>query len=153
MALSANQLISFYYLTGPFYFPNRKNLKAFIIELFFKEGRKVDRINYIFCSDHYLLEINRTYLKHNAYTDIITFQLSKKKEPVLSDIYISLDRVRENANIYNVAFQRELRRVIFHGALHLCGYTDKTNRQIEQIRLREDFYLALYDVSRETKNL
>lgn len=142
--------IRLHYLTDGFSLRDRTRLKTFVLKLLAKEGRQVDAINYIFCSDEYLLEINRQYLKHNTYTDIITFELSQPGEPVLSDIYISIDRVRENAFKFETSFNRELHRVLFHGALHLSGFTDKSPAQSKQMRAKEDFYLSKYFVSRGT---
>lgn len=144
------QLIHFHYLTDRFHFPNRQKLKAFIYKLFQKEGYAIDHLNYIFCSDADLLKLNKQYLKHNDYTDIITFPYSKPGEPVLSDVYISISRVRENARKFKSGFTHELHRVMFHGALHLCGYKDKTFKDIHEIRAREALYLNKYFVSRET---
>ncbi|HWJ28858.1 MAG TPA: rRNA maturation RNase YbeY [Flavisolibacter sp.] len=136
--------ITFNYLSGTFNFPNRNRLKDFIIKLFKKEGFKTGTINYIFCTDEYLLQINQQYLNHNTYTDIITFPLSEKNEPISSDIFISTDRIKENAKTFNTSFQNELHRVIFHGILHLCGYKDKTKEQSALMRQKEQHYLDLY---------
>lgn len=136
--------ITFHYLSGSFHFPNRNQLKDFIIKLIRKEGFKTGTINYIFCTDDYLLEINQQYLNHNTYTDIITFPFSEKDEPISSDIYISIDRIKENAKTFNTSFLNELHRVIFHGALHLCGYKDKTKEQSALMRQKEQFYLDRY---------
>jgi rRNA maturation RNase YbeY len=125
-------------------------LKAFILQLFKNEGARIGSINYIFCSDEYLLKINRDFLDHNTYTDIVTFQYTDPKAPVTSDIYVSIDRVRENAKKYRNSFRNELFRVLFHGALHLCGYKDKLQRDIQLMRAKEEYYLKKY-VSRETK--
>lgn len=144
--------IQFHYLEGKFYLPSRTALKDFILFLLQKEGLKVEAINYIFCSDQYLLKINKDFLDHNTYTDIITFQYTSAKMPVQSDIYISLDRVKENARLYHTSFLKELYRVIFHGALHLCGYKDKSDKDVKLMRTKEDFYLKQY-VSRETKRI
>jgi probable rRNA maturation factor len=149
----AGPLIQFNYLVEPFYFPERNKTKSFIINLIKKEGGSVDQINYIFCSDAFLLQINQRYLKHDTYTDILTFPFSAPSEPILADIYISIDRVRENAKSYHTAFKKELHRVIFHGALHLCGYKDKTSEQARQMRAREEFYLKSFFVPRGTKKL
>lgn len=150
MADNNAKRIRFNYLEGAFYFPSRLQLKALLIGLFHNEGHKVKMINYVFCSDAYLLAINREHLKHDTLTDIITFQYSQPDEPLLSEIYISLDRVKENAGSYATTFQDELRRVIIHGALHLCGYSDKTKKAQLNMRAREDHYLSLF-VPRETK--
>jgi probable rRNA maturation factor len=107
--------IKFHFLSGRFHFENRTELKAFLLRQLKKEGRSVEAINYIFCDDTYLLEMNRQYLKHDSYTDIITFELSPKGQPLVSDIYISTERVQENARLYKSSFKVELHRVIFQG--------------------------------------
>ncbi|HVF82414.1 MAG TPA: rRNA maturation RNase YbeY, partial [Flavisolibacter sp.] len=112
-------------------------------------GKSVDAINYIFCNDEYMLSINKEYLNHDNYTDIITFELSEKGEPVLSDIYISFDRIKENAKIFKTSIMEELHRVIFHGALHLCGFKDKSVADAAAMRQQEDLCLSEYFVSRE----
>ena len=101
-------------------------------------------LTYVFCSDEDLLEINRTYLKHDYFTDIITFDLSFTKKEIIGEIYISVDRVRENAGRFNSTLRKELHRVIFHGALHLCGYRDKNLQEQKVMRAKEDEYLKLY---------
>lgn len=108
-----------------------------------KEQSDLDTINYIFCSDEYLLDINRTYLDHDYYTDIITFQHQSEDEPILSDIYISIDRVKENAKDLNLTFDLEMQRVIIHGLLHLLGYSDKSKTDQALMRAKEDSYLSL----------
>ena len=123
---------------------NRSELKQFIKSIFEREQVKLARLNYIFCSDDYLLSINRTYLKHDYYTDIITFDLSASKNCIEGEIYISVDRVRNNAIDLEQTFKREMHRVIFHGALHLCGYKDKRTRDIQIMRAKEDQYLQSY---------
>jgi probable rRNA maturation factor len=123
---------------------NRTVLKKFIERLFKREGKSLVSLNYIFVSDKRLLEINRDYLAHDYYTDIITFDLSETSEGVQGEVYISIDRVRENAERLGVSLKSELHRVIFHGALHLCGYGDKTKAQIKQMRDAEDNYLNSY---------
>jgi probable rRNA maturation factor len=143
--------IRFHFLSGSFSFSNRNALKSFLLKQLQKEGKKVDAINYIFCNDRYLLEMNQQYLKHNTYTDIITFELSPKGQALLSDIYISIERVQENAVLFQTNFKRELHRVIFHGALHLAGYKDKTAKDEMLMRSKEEEYLKKYFVPRETK--
>lgn len=142
--------LQFHFLVPPFFFPHRNRLKTFLLELFKKEGKKVEAINYIFCTDDYLLELNQTHLKHDTYTDIITFELSPKGAPLVADIYISTERVKENAKTYRTGFQKELHRVIFHGALHLCQYKDKTKEETQQMRHMEALHLAHYFVPRGT---
>ncbi len=127
--------------------PNIRNvgrLKQFIESIFRKEGKDLESLNFIFCTDRTLIDINRKYLNHNFYTDVITFDLSVTKKLVIGEIYISLERVKENAQNLNERFSSELHRVIFHGALHLCGYNDKTKQQINKIRARENELLKDY---------
>ena len=126
---------------------DRRKLKLFLIRLFRKEGRSLAELQYIFCSDQYLLAINRQYLGHDYYTDIITFDLSEKRQPINAEIYISVDRLRENAQKYDSPLRKELSRVMFHGALHLCGYKDKTVKEKDIMRKMEEKYLRLYDRS------
>lgn len=124
---------------------NKKALRLFIAGLFKKENKQLASLNYIFCSDEQLLDINRKFLNHDYYTDIITFNLSaSKKTPITGEVYISTDRVRENARLNRKTIENELHRVIFHGALHLCGYKDKTPAAQKQMRQKEDAYLNAY---------
>jgi len=123
---------------------HKTKLKVQIEQLFKKERVLLDSLNYIFCSDEYLLQINREFLKHDFYTDIITFDLSEKTGAVIGEVYISLDRVKENAATLGTIFNEELLRVLFHGALHLCGYRDKKKADIEEMRKKEEQYLRLY---------
>jgi len=123
---------------------DRSSLKAFIEDLFRKERKKLEVLHYIFCSDEYLLTINQQYLKHDFYTDIITFDLSEPGHPINAEVYISVDRVRDNAAQFSTSFKKELLRVIFHGALHLCGYKDKSKEESVKMRKMEDKYLSLY---------
>ena len=123
---------------------DRARLKSFLLSLFKKEKKQLTELQYIFCTDDYLLEINRQYLKHNYYTDIITFDLSEQGQPINAEIYISVDRVRDNARSFGNTLKNELHRVIFHGALHLCGYKDKSQQDEKLMRKMEYQYLRLY---------
>ena len=136
--------IHFYFENVNLNLRNRKKLKGFINRLIIKEKRQLAGLSYIFSSDKALCEINRKYLKHNFYTDVITFNLSTSSKEILADIYISADRVKENAQTLKLSFKEELHRVMFHGLLHLCGYNDKTENQRRLMRSRENFYLDLY---------
>jgi rRNA maturation RNase YbeY len=131
---------------------NRTQLKAFIETIFKQEKTRLESINYVFGSDEYLLDINRQYLNHDYYTDIITFNLADSGTPVMGDVHISYDRIRDNATIVKSSVLQELHRVIFHGALHLCGYKDKSPSDEKLMRKKEDEYLAKYfkKVSRGT---
>lgn len=122
----------------------RKQLKSFIESIFTNEGKILDSLTVVFCSDDYLLEINRQFLQHDYYTDIITFDLSIVPEGIIGELYISADRVRDNARIHGVSIQRELHRVIFHGSLHLCGYKDKTKKDKLLMTCLEDANLLAY---------
>ena len=106
------------------------------------EGFSVGELNYIFCSDDYLLQVNREYLEHDYYTDIITFDNSEEENRLEGDIFVSIDRVRDNARQLNVPEEQELRRVLAHGLLHLCGYGDKTDEEVNQMRQKEEESLA-----------
>lgn len=119
-------------------------LKQFLQQIFEVEKKKLLNLTYIFCSDEYLLEINKTHLQHNYYTDIITFDLSGNTDFITGEIYISADRVKDNAVQLRVSLNEELHRVIFHGTLHLCGYRDKTIKNKKDMRLAENRLLKMY---------
>jgi probable rRNA maturation factor len=104
---------------------------------------KLEVINYIFTSDKYLLELNKEYLAHNTFTDIITFNQSSEPKIIAADIYISIERIKENAKKLNLSFSEELHRVMIHGVLHLLGFTDKEESEKEVMRKKENHYLAL----------
>ena len=122
---------------------NLSLVNSWLLEICRLEEVSIKRINYIFCSDDYLLEINRTHLKHDYYTDIITFDLSES-EAIESDIYISIDRVQDNAKQFITEFEKELLRVIAHGLLHLIGYNDKTEEEQIIMRKKEEACLSLW---------
>jgi probable rRNA maturation factor len=143
MTNKQSPLIQFHFLL-PVSFTQRTLAKDVIRDLFKKEKTRLDQLTFIFCSDEYLLEINKQHLNHNYYTDIITFDLSETPDAVTGEIYISIDRVKDNAQTYRVSFKQELLRVIFHGALHLCGYKDKTEKDQALMRKAEDKYLQYY---------
>lgn len=124
--------------------PERRKLKQFINQLFIREGMVLNVLTYIFCTDKYLLSINKEFLHHDDYTDIITFCLSNPLEPIVGEIYISVDRIIENAEQLGQGINRELHRVMFHGALHLCGYKDKTPVDKIIMTKQEDRNLLLY---------
>lgn len=119
-----------------------------ITSLVDNEGFIIGATTIIFCSDDYLLDINRSYLNHDYYTDIITFDYSEGIV-ISGDLFISIDRIIDNSKLFNVSFNQELCRVIYHGFLHLCGYKDKTEEDIKLMRNKESFYLKKF-VSRET---
>lgn len=119
-------------------------LKAFIIKQVRKEGLAISHLQYVFCSDKFLLEINRQFLEHDYYTDIISFDLSEEKGQLIAEVYISVDRVRDNAKTLKTTIKEELLRVIFHGALHFCGYKDKKPKEAELMRSMENKWIKAY---------
>lgn len=118
---------------------DEEQVSTWIQSVILAEGHSLQRVDFVFCDDDFLLDINRTHLDHDYYTDIITFPLND--EPLLAEIYISIDRVRDNATFLGISFEDELHRVIIHGILHLCGYEDHEEDDIREIRAREEFYL------------
>ncbi len=125
---------------------NKRNLSTYLDGLTTKHLKKLKKANltYIFCTDDYLLQINQEFLKHKTLTDIVTFDLSETSEELVGEIYISVDRVKENAEKFGVTYDNELHRVIFHGALHLCGYKDKNEEDQKKMRRKEDACLKEY---------
>lgn len=137
------QKISFHNADVNFRLIDKKGLKQFISFLFKRENVSLHHLSYVFCSDDFLLNINQQHLQHDFYTDIITFDLSESNA-VNGEVYISIDRVKENALNLNAAFDIEFLRVLFHGALHLCGYKDKAKTQQTVMRKKEEEYIELY---------
>lgn len=137
--------VHYYTEACSFRFGNRRAVNRWINETVVAEGRKRGDISVIFCSDDYLLEVNRQHLQHDYYTDIITFDYDEGVW-VSGDLFISIDRVRENAAKYGATFEKELHRVIIHGILHLCGYKDYTDEEAKLMRSKEDFYLNLFSI-------
>ena len=128
-----------------FRLPAKQALKKFITSSFEKEAKKKLSVSYVFCSDDFLLGMNQAFLKHDYYTDIITFPLSETEKKVEAEIYISVDRVRDNALKLKTGFDQELIRVIFHGILHLVGYKDKTASQKEEMRKAEEKWIKAFE--------
>lgn len=112
-------------------------------DIILSEEKKPGEINYIFCDDEYLLKVNQDYLQHDYYTDIITFDYVKGKT-ISGEIFVSLQRISDNASTLSKNYEEELRRVLAHGILHLCGYKDKTEEEEKEMRRKEDVYLAKY---------
>ena len=123
-------------------FKNRKLIKAWIQKTIKKEGFKLGELSYNFCSDEELLRVNIEHLNHDFYTDIITFELNEGKY-IIGDIYVSIDRVKDNAKQNKTTYSNELMRVLIHGVLHLCGYKDKSKKDAALMREKEDYYLSL----------
>lgn len=117
--------------------------KTWLEDIILSEDKKLGEINYIFCDDEYLLKVNQDYLQHDYYTDIITFDYVKGKT-ISGEIFVSLQRISDNASTLSKEYEEELRRVLAHGILHLSGYKDKTREEEQLMRSKEDFYLARY---------
>ena len=131
-----------FYSVGTFSLKTEAAVAACIKTIAAEESRKVGDITFVFCDDNYLLKINKEFLDHDTYTDIITFDYSTGNE-VISEIYVSTTRVEENAKKYKQTFENEIHRVIIHGVLHLCGYNDKTEEEKQIMRDKENHYLSL----------
>ncbi len=125
---------------------NKLNLKRWIKATILAEKKSLGELNYIFCNDEYLHEMNVEYLNHDTLTDIITFDNSEVKDEITGDIFISVDRVVDNANKFEVSIEDELHRVMVHGVLHLIGYKDKKKEEKETMRFKENFYLNKRDI-------
>ena len=120
---------------------DRLLIQSFLPLIFLEEEVEFEEVAYIFCSDEYLLGLNKEFLNHDTYTDILTFTLSEESHPLVSEIYISVDRVKDNAQSLNISFLDELYRVMIHGVLHLCGYSDHLPVLKTEMTLKEDYYL------------
>ena len=120
---------------------DKELIKSYLPLIFLEEGVDFMEVSYIFCSDEYLLSLNLEFLNHDTLTDILTFTMSDINLPIVSEIYISIDRVKENANNLNIKFTDELSRVMIHGILHLCGYSDHTPELKKEMTGKEDYYL------------
>lgn len=140
----STQKINFFTEDLVFQLKNKTKLRKWLQEAALKEGHRISELSYIFCSDAYLLEINRAYLDHDTLTDIITFDHATVPGRLIGDVYISIERVRENAEKFNVSETEELLRVMIHGVLHLCGYKDTQKDQRALMRKKEDTYISLY---------
>ena len=137
-------MIDFNYETE-FAIENDEEISSWLSQVIISEDKKEGEINYIFCDDEYLLKINLEYLNHDTLTDIISFDYSMGNE-LNGDIFVSVERVRDNANDFKVSFEEELRRVLVHGVLHYCGYKDKTEEDENIMRSKEDEKLAMFHV-------
>ena|ERR1051326_2401192 len=135
-------VIQFFSQGISFSFRKKNVVSKFLLSVIKKEKKKAGNINFIFCSDKFLLTLNKKFLKHNTLTDIITFQYPSER--LSAEIFISIPRVKENAKKFNVNFENELNRVMIHGVLHLCGYKDKNKKEKFQIREKENLYLKLF---------
>lgn len=137
-------MVSFFSEDIDFKVVNPLKTKKWIKNASISEGYELSQLNYVFCSDEYLLEINKEYLDHDYFTDIITFDNSEEDKQLEGDIYISVDRVRENAATFHTDFDTEMRRVLIHGLLHLAGHEDSSESLKTAMRAKEDEYLRLF---------
>jgi probable rRNA maturation factor len=135
--------VNFYNQDISFKLPNPRKTALWIKSAIKAEGFDLIQVNYVFCSDEYLREMNIEYLNHKTYTDIITFDNSEAGNQIEGDIFISIERVRENSKNLKTAFLEEVHRVLIHGVLHLTGYSDKSPRKKSVMRKKEDAYLSL----------
>ena len=136
-------MISFSTLETKYKLKNKLKVRKWVKSILEKEGKIAGDISYVFCNDDYLLNLNEKYLKHDTLTDIITFDYSEK-ETLAGDIFISIERVTENAGSYNTTLDSELGRVMAHGVLHLSGYKDKTSEDRKMMRSKENYFLATF---------
>lgn len=134
-----------FYSENSFILEEQAKHSQWIEKVIASEDKKLEELCYIFCDDEYLFQLNQDYLQHDTYTDIISFDYSVGKI-LQGDIYISTQRVKENSETFNVSFKEELRRVIIHGVLHLCGYKDKTEEQSLLMRQKEEEKMKLFHV-------
>jgi len=135
--------INFFSEKIPFQLRQKQAIRLWIQAVARKAKKNCGDINFIFCSDKYLLSLNRDYLKHNYFTDIITFSNSTDKQTISGDVYISIERVRENARSFHSSVKDELHRVMIHGVLHLSGFNDKTQAESLMMRGMENKMLSL----------
>jgi len=140
-----NSKIQFFSEGTSFILKNKNAIRAWLIRTISEENKKPWYINFIFCNDDYLLELNKVYLNHITLTDILTFPFAEQPEIISGDIYISIERVVENAENFGEPKDRELRRVMIHGVLHLLGYRDKTGMEKRKMREKEDYHLNKYE--------
>jgi probable rRNA maturation factor len=139
-----NSKIQFFPEGTSFILKNKTTIRSWLIEAIEEEEKIPWYINFIFCGDDYLLELNKVYLNHNTLTDILTFPFAEEPGIISGDIYISIERVEENAEKFGETRDQELRRVMIHGVLHLIGYKDRTLNEKKKIREKENYYLNKY---------
>lgn len=137
-------MIRFFNEDVPYKLPKKQATRQWLKQQAEAEGYRIGELNYIFCSDEHVLQVNRDYLQHDYYTDIITFDQSEEEGKIEGDIFISVERVADNAAQLGVLAEQEMRRVLAHGLLHLCGYGDKTDEEAAQMRAGEDEWLSAY---------
>lgn len=135
-------MIRFFNEDVPYKLPQKQTIRQWLKRQAEEEGYSVGDLNYMFCSDEHVLQVNRDYLQHDYYTDIITFDMSEEEDMIEGDIFISVERVLDNASRLAVPADQEMRRVLAHGLLHLCGYGDKTEEEAALMRQKEDEWIS-----------
>ena len=143
-------LVNFFYEDSAVFSLEKKEVREWLKKIVQKEEKKLGCLNFIFCSDRHLLEINKKHLNHSTLTDVITFDFSESKKTIEGDVYISVDRVKENAEKYSVSFKKELLRIMVHGVLHLIGYKDKREKEKKTMFLKEQSFLRLFESSKSS---
>jgi len=141
--MAAKQPIWFFSNDVTFNLRDKKKLKRFMLSIFKSEKKKVETLTYIFSTNRIIRALNKKFLNHNYQTDILTFPITSN--PIQAEIYISIEKIKENSTLYNCTVKEELLRVMFHGILHLCGYDDNSHKQKKEMRKKEDHYLKLYE--------
>ncbi|GAB3039944.1 rRNA maturation RNase YbeY [Spirosoma pulveris] len=135
-------MIRFFNEDVPYKLPQKQAIRQWLKQQAEAEGYSVGDLNYMFCSDEHVLQVNRDYLQHDYYTDIITFDMSEEEGKIEGDVFISVERVVDNAGKLAVPADQEMRRVLAHGLLHLCGYGDKTDEEAARMRQKEDEWIS-----------
>lgn len=143
--MSLQDVIQFHTEDTTFNLQETDKIQKWLTETAQREGSQIASLSFIFCSDDYLYDMNVEYLNHDTLTDVITFQYSEPNTDIEGDIFISIDRIKENATQFEVSFEHELFRVMIHGTLHLLGYKDKTQEDKTLMTIKENFYLNLLE--------
>lgn len=142
--MAAHKIHYFYEVDG-FKLLKKQEIRAWLTYSAKLEQKEISNFNLIFCDDEYLLDINKQYLNHDYYTDIITFDVSDNQYVISGDVFISIDRAQDNSKSFNQKFEKELHRLMIHGLLHLIGYNDKSDKERANMTRKEDYYLSILD--------
>lgn len=137
-------MINFFNEDIDFKLKGKNNFKAWLKKVAEIEGFRIGDLNYIFCSDQYLHKINLEYLEHDTYTDIITFDNSEDETTIEGDIFLSIERINDNSSTLKTPLEEEIKRVIIHGLLHLCGYNDHSSQDKDEMRRLESEYILIF---------
>lgn len=134
-------MISYNNIDSKYIVKGKRKISKWIQSSIMEEGKVLESVSFNLCSDSFILKLNNKSLQHDYFTDIITFELNEINQPIIGDIYISIDRVKENSRLFKNTFTQELNRVMIHGILHLCGYKDKSKKDQQLMRVKENYYL------------